>query len=245
MANDYFQFKQFRILQEHCAMKVSTDACIQGAWAASILGNSVQPRRVLDIGTGTGLLSLMLAQQHPDLNIDGLEIDPGATRQALENIKASPWPQRVKVWPVALQDFIREPAHAGAYDYIICNPPFFHNQLQSIQQQRNQARHSISLSKELLAAATVRLLRNEGICCILYPAREWEAWHHIALQHGLHLQQSLSIQPDEHKAPNRIAGIYTLYPQHRPGITYLTIRQHDGHYTPEFISLLQPYYLHL
>ncbi len=122
MANDWFRFKQFLIQQDRCAMKVSTDACIQGALAGAYCA-AVKAERALDIGAGTGLLSLMLAQQHPFLQIDALELDEAAYGQALDNCANSPWKHHVSLWHTALQDF-RPPA-GRSYDFIICNPPFF------------------------------------------------------------------------------------------------------------------------
>eukprot|EP01136_Pigoraptor_vietnamica_P012822 Opistho-1_new@53158 len=117
MSNHYFQFKQFTIHQDKCAMKVSTDACIQGAWTP--IANDVV--HVLDIGTGTGLLSLMLAQRNSNIHIDAIELDADAARQAQENISASPWADRVDV----MQGDVTAYQFAKQYDMVICNPPFF------------------------------------------------------------------------------------------------------------------------
>lgn len=241
MANDWFQFKQFRVQQDRCAMKVSTDACIQGAVAAAYCA-AHKATRALDIGSGTGLLSLMLAQQNPDLQIDALELDEAAYRQALENSRHSPWAQRIRLWHTALQDF--KPTQDSGYDFIVCNPPFFHNHLQAAQQQRNQARHSISLTKEELATAIRQLLAHEGLCCIMYPANEWGAWQEAALQEGLFAQQLLYVKPTPGKAPNRIIGCYGKAPFNVQE-TDLVIYAAPQVYSTPFRQLLQAFYLHL
>lgn len=239
MANDWFAFKQFRIQQDRCAMKVSTDACIQGAVAAAYSA-AHHAGRALDIGTGTGLLSLMMAQQNQSLHIDALELDEAAYGQATENCRNAPWADRIRVGHTALQDFVPE----GAYDFIVCNPPFFHNQLQAAKQQRNQARHSVTLTKAELAAATAQLLAPQGQCCIMYPAQEWEAWQEAAQQQGLHAQHLLYVTPTADKMPNRIIGRYgrqAAVPQSEE----LVIYSEPKIYTAAFRQLMQPFYLQL
>ena len=127
MANDYFQFKQFTIRQEKCAMKVGTDGVLLGAWA-----DVTQARRLLDIGTGTGLIAIMAAQRNPELIIDAIEIDPAAFEQARENANNTPWRERIHIFQGKVQTF----APAYKYDTIVCNPPFFINSTKN--------RHSIA-----------------------------------------------------------------------------------------------------
>jgi tRNA1Val (adenine37-N6)-methyltransferase len=143
MANSYFDFKQFRIEQGNCGMKVSTDACIQGAWTPVPHGAC----RILDAGAGTGLLSLMLAQRAPEVMIDALEIDEAAAIQAGENISASAFADRIHIHHQDVRSFQPE----DQYDLIICNPPFFINSLNSPEAARNLARHNHTLQqKDLL-----------------------------------------------------------------------------------------------
>lgn len=223
-------------------MKVSTDACIQGALAAThcVTANC---RRALDIGAGTGLLSLMIAQQNPRLHIDALELDEAAWQQALDNCKQSPWPERIDLWHTALQDFV--PPAGKCYDFIICNPPFFHNHLQAPQQQRNQARHSITLNKETLAQSLYPLLEKEGKGCILYPASEWEAWHRTAGHYGLYAHRTLRVIPGPGKACNRVIGWYGKQPAPDPVTEELQIYAAPGRYSTACHDLLQPFYLNL
>lgn len=223
-------------------MKVSTDACIQGAIAAAFCAVT-QTATALDIGTGTGLLSLMMAQENPQLQLDALELDEAAYTQALENCHNSPWEDRIRVEHSALQDF--KPADQGGYDFIVCNPPFFHNHLQAAQQQRNQARHSITLGKEELAVACAQLLSPEGQCCILYPASEWTAWQETAAQQGLYAQHILSVKPMPHKAANRVIGRYGKKAPSQLREEELVIYSEPQTYTAQFRDLMQPFYLRL
>ncbi|PSK95197.1 tRNA1(Val) (adenine(37)-N6)-methyltransferase [Taibaiella chishuiensis] len=239
MANDWFRFKQFTIYQDRCAMKVSTDACIQGALAAG----SCATGRALDIGAGTGLLSLMMAQQNPQLYIDALELDADAWQQAGDNCRQSPWAANIRLWHTSLQDFV--PPADALYDFIVCNPPFFHNQLQAPQQQRNQARHSITLDKETLAQNLYRLLTATGAACIMYPASEWEAWHETAGRYNLYAQRTLRVIPMPSKACNRVIGWYSQQPQTQPATEELVIYKAPGVYTASLHNLLQPFYLNL
>jgi tRNA1Val (adenine37-N6)-methyltransferase len=247
MPNDWFQFKQFTVQQDRCAMKVSTDACIQGAWAAMQLQKqqNAQPLTVLDIGTGTGLLSLMLAQLNPHIIVDAIELNGDAAGQAGANFAASPWSERLRIYHAALTNFRNAYDRNQQYDFIICNPPFFHNQLQAPGKARNEARHSISLSKTELADTAACLLKAAGTLCVLYPAREWDDWEKTAAQHGLYPEKILSIQPNGTAAPNRLTGLFNMANHNLTHQEQLVIYEPDKSYTPAFTNLLQPYYLHL
>jgi tRNA1Val (adenine37-N6)-methyltransferase len=245
MPNDWFQFKQFAIQQDRCAMKVSTDACIQGAWAAGQLYKTgAQAPSVLDIGTGTGLLSLMLAQLNSGAAFDAIELNKDAARQAAENFSASPWSNRFNLHHTSLADFYA--SYTGKqYDFIVCNPPFFHNQLQAPGQARNVARHSISLGKEELAGTAAGLLKATGRLCVMYPASEWADWEKTAVLHGLYPQAVLAVQPNSAAAPNRMIGLFGKEKESLIAKEQLVIYEQDKGYTPAFARLLQPYYLKL
>src|SRR5437763_249939 len=136
MPNDFFRFKQFTIQQQYCAMKVCTDACLFGAWTVSTITNEKLPAGyVLDIGAGTGLLSLMLVQQLKNSIIHAIEIDGAAAKQAGENFVASPWGEQLNIFNTAIQSF----SPTQRYDFITTNPPFFQDDLASPNAQRNIA----------------------------------------------------------------------------------------------------------
>lgn len=243
MSQSFFRFKQFVVHQQHCAMKVSTDACIFGAWAAAQFRYPA-PDSVLDIGTGTGLLSLMLAQQLPaTARIQALEIDPAAARQAQENINGSRWAQQISLEEISLQAFAE--STDLQFDLIICNPPFFHRHLPARDGQRQLARHSSSLDKPTLAGALSGLLCPEGKACVLYPAQEWPSWQNEAVSAGLHLTSLLHIRPFAHKAANRICGLFSKAPTGTGTTEELIIYEADKQYTPKARQLLRDYYLAL
>ena len=123
-----FQFKQFKIEQDECAMKVGTDGVLLGAWARG-------GARLLDVGTGTGIIALMLAQRYPDAHVVGIDIDEGAVRQATANVLASPFSTRIRLEQTRVQDM--DASYAGCFDAVVSNPPFFIDSLQAPDRQRN------------------------------------------------------------------------------------------------------------
>ncbi len=236
MSNSYFQFKQFTIHQDKCAMKVSTDACIQGAWTPILSG----VKKVLDIGAGTGLLSLMLAQRSEAVHIDAVELDEDATTQAKENIAASPWKERIRV----IQGDIRTTA-LPQYDMIICNPPFFQNSLLGDSEERNKARHTLSLGYEDLFYIIAKVLTEDGYASILLPVAEHAVWEAIVKKNDWNIIHKLVVQPKATALPNRIISICSKTGEHATKEEILTIYEADHSYTQAFQNLLQIFYLKL
>lgn len=166
-----FRFKKFVIEQELCAMKVGTDSVLLGAWATG--GSSV-----LDVGTGTGIIALMMAQRCPQAQVTALDIDEGAARQALQNVAQSPFADRIEVLQKSVQEFdgANETNRAngtnrsnGTYDAIVSNPPFFIDSLNAPDRQRNIARHAETLTYGQLMQAAWRLLADEGELSVVVP----------------------------------------------------------------------------
>lgn len=236
MSNTWFRFKQFTIQQDRCSMKVSTDACIQGAWTPV----AAHVERVLDIGTGTGLLALMLAQRQSTFHADAIELDAGAAVQAAENVSNSPFAGRIRVQ----QADIRSWSADRRYDLLICNPPFFSNSLRSTAAGRRLARHDDEFSREDMAEACSRLISPGGRASILLPASQQEHWEQIMGKYGLYLQQRLLIRPYAHSPANRIISICNLSGQGRED-EELVIYHQPGRYTESFAALMRPYYLGL
>ena len=241
MPNDYFQFQQFRIEQSDCAMKVSTDACLMGAAA-----DLTHATRLLDIGTGTGLLALMAAQRHPTVSIEAVEIDEAAAAQAAANAAASPWRERINVRAMRLAEYAA--TDPTPFSHIICNPPFFRQSLRSPDAARSTARHEAtdSLTFEALAAFAANFLLPTGLLTVLLPPPEMLAFERMAGAAGLHPTTQLVVRHRPGSRPLRhITGF-------RRGAavakeTELTIRtaENDADYSAEFRALLAGFYLAL
>jgi tRNA1Val (adenine37-N6)-methyltransferase len=241
LPQDYFEFKQFKVCQAGAAMKVSTDACIQAALAAIHL-EKIAPKSLLDIGTGTGLLSLMLAQKLQTTLITAIDIEVEAVEQAKHNFRNSPWKDRLQAAQIALQDLSND----ETYEAIICNPPFFHKHLGSSEGPRHTARHDDSLSKEDLFQNAKRLLSHNGSLCVLYPQNEWAQALQVATAVGFKLYSKVEIRPNVQKAVNRMVGFFAQQPQPTIKDTLLTIYEYPTkEYTPSFTKLLKDYYLYL
>ena len=239
-ANTFFHFKQFSIEQQNCAMKVSTDACLFGA---SIPLSDSRP--ILDIGTGTGLLALMVAQRSSGY-IDAVELDAQAAQQAIENINSSPWQERITVYQQSIQRFAQNcPARYGT---IICNPPFFTNHSPSQEPRRHQARHNDTLSFSDLGQAVTQLLTKKGLFHVLLPASEHQHFVATVEQEGLHLTNTLCVRPTQAKAVSRhILTLSTHLPKEpKKACTTQDICIHTlNGYSQTFIERLRPYYLKL
>ena len=161
MPNPYFQFKQFTVRHDKCAMKVGTDGVLLGAWAP------VQDvKRILDVGAGSGLISLQLAQRNPEAVITSVEIDPAAAAQAQENIQSSPWSNRMEVVCCDFRKYHPE----DKFDLIVSNPPYFVDALRCPDNQRCMARHTSELNYELLFGHSAHLLSEQGVISIIIPA---------------------------------------------------------------------------
>ncbi|MBK7410644.1 MAG: methyltransferase [Saprospirales bacterium] len=178
MPKDRFRFQQFTILQDRCLMKVGTDGVLLGAWTP-VEG----AKTILDIGTGTGLIALMLAQRAPGALIHAVELDAPSAEQAAENAIASPWGDRVSVIPQGIQEFA---LHATTrYDLIVSNPPFFYGGLKSPRAERNRVRHAETLTFGELLKTVAHLLAPTGRFCVILPQAEGTAFQQIALSFGL------------------------------------------------------------
>lgn len=240
MANNYFQFKQFIIQQDQCSMKVCTDACIFGAVVAKHLNEyKHNAESILDIGTGTGLLSLLLAQKTNAL-IDAIEIDKAAAMQASKNFDVSPWKERLNIFNTGAGEF----SSKKKYDCIISNPPFFEDDLKSGDAKKNAAKHDTTLTLLQLLEITHRYLAPSGIFVVLLPYHRLDYFIAAAANYHLFVKEKILIQ---HVATHPyFRGVLYFTSNTTTSITtQLTIKKTIGKYTPEFIALLKDYYLHL
>lgn len=195
MANEYFQFKQFTVRQDHCAMKVGTDGTLLGAWAKASEGAC----HILDIGTGTGLIALMMAQRYPQALVTAMDIDEGAVRQAKENVSASPFADRIIVIKADVQTF----EETEKYDSIVCNPPFFEDSLTCPDPQRTEARHTVTLGYRQLMESVFRLLKDDGLLSVIIPSDCRARLESEAHLRGFFISRVCSIQTTPRKVPKR------------------------------------------
>ena len=210
-----FRFKQFEIEQDRCAMKVGTDGVLLGAWAQG-------GRRILDIGSGTGLISLMMAQRFPEAEVVGIDMDADACGQAKENVVASPFRDRVEIVCCRLQDFgadgcaletaglkagaletAADLKSSGVFDAIVSNPPFFVDSLKNPDSKRTMARHTDSLPFRDLFAGVKRLLSDEGVFSAIVPAEVVEQFVAESCMLGFYLIRKCGVKTVERKQPKR------------------------------------------
>ncbi len=173
-----FRFKQFSVAQDQCPMKVGTDGVLLAAWA-DVAGAG----RVLDIGTGSGVMALILAQRAERAEVHGVEIDPNAARQAAENMAASPWPERLNTFATSIQDFAKESRQQ--YDLIVSNPPFFSGGTFSDNNDRMAVRHTIKLPHGDLLSAVRKLLAPNGRFAVILPHLEGLRFRELANSYHL------------------------------------------------------------
>ena len=241
MANTYFQFKAFTIHQESCAMKVCTDACLFGAWAASLLSTGrVQASSCLDIGAGTGLLSLMLAQQSA-ATITGIELDKDAAIQATENVAASPWNKQVEIINMSVLDY----SPGKPFDFIISNPPFFEADLTSPDIRRNKAMHEVGLTLMELMNSIGRLISENGHAAVLLPYHRLQEAIAIAKNAGFGIIYQVLVMQSENHHYFRAMLLMGKQSVHPPVVEEISIRSTGNNYSEKFTSLLKPYYLYL
>jgi tRNA1Val (adenine37-N6)-methyltransferase len=240
MANSYFKFKQFTIEQDRCAMKVTTDGCLFGAWCAEEIGKiELEDSELLDIGAGTALLSLMILQKNK-LHIDAVEIEKNAAMQAEENAAASPWPDRIKI----IQEDILDRTDKK-YDLIISNPPFYENELRAASENRNIAHHSEKLNMRQLVEVIKKRLKQKGRFFLLLPSKRSQDVHALLEEQDLFISKQVIVRPSTKHQPFRVMIMGGQNNFGEPMFEELSIRDDDGNYTSGFVELLKDYYLYL
>jgi tRNA1Val (adenine37-N6)-methyltransferase len=222
-------------------MKVCTDACLFGAWVSKEIEN-IKVEKVLDIGTGTAVLSLMLAQKSSAI-IDAVEVDTKAAEQAEENFKSSPWRERLKVFNLPIQQLSR--TSNDKYDVIISNPPFFNNSLTSSSDKKNLAKHTGSLSFEELVDAVLYMMTENGSFYVLLSFNEFDLLKVEAAKRHLFLQQRINIRQTPRHSFFRSIGSFSTTKANIIEEDELKIKELGGEYSGDFVSLLKDYYLHL
>ncbi|MBU6158525.1 MAG: methyltransferase [Bacteroidetes bacterium] len=238
MPNPYFQFKQFVIYQDQCAMKVSTDSCLFGAWISKrIIPGLSNIRTVLDIGVGTGLLMLMMAQEH-NFEIDGIDLDISAFQQASSNISLTKWKERLQLYQGDVKAF----TFNRPYDLIISNPPFYENNLLPHSESKAAAMHDATLTFEALLASIEKWLAPEGYAALLIPYHRFEYLKNISQVKGFYIRQAVNIQ---HRSDHRAIRTMVLLSRAPAelSIRNMVIKENTGQYSDAFMELLSGYYL--
>lgn len=236
MANPYFSFKQFTVWHDQCAMKVGTDGALLGAWAP--LRDS--DRQLLDVGTGSGLVALMMAQRCA-AHIDAIDIDAPACGQATSNVARSPFAGRIDVYHSSLADY--QPEEGRKYDLIVSNPPYFVQSLRCPNRERSQARHADSLSLPDLLRDSARLLSSTGRMALILPydQRTWLLTE--AQAQGFFPSKETRVSTRMGLPPKRLLMELRRHPS-EPVIDSLAIEADETHrYTEAFIALERPFYL--
>lgn len=235
MSNHWFQFRKFLINQSNSAMKVGTDSLILGSW--------VKPPSeglILDIGAGTGLLSLMMAQVS-NSTIHAVEINPDACLDAKLNFEASPWRERLQLHTESIQSFIQKLENSILqFDLILSNPPYFVNSLTSVNENRNQARHDSTMTRYDLLQAASRLLSESGSFHLILPFEQGDSFRNLAALAGLHEYSRLIIRPTSVKPPNRIVLSFQKIKRENT-IESITVRE-DGCYSNDYLRLCHDFY---
>jgi tRNA1Val (adenine37-N6)-methyltransferase len=242
MANSFFKFKQFTIHQDQCAMKVTTDACLFGAWTADAIKNyKLKINNCIDIGTGTGLLSLMAAQQNKNLLIQSIELDADAAAQAKENVNQSTFSNRIEIIATDIRSF--QPTKP--YDCIISNPPFYENELQSGNSKKNTAHHSTDLSlKELLAFIYTHLAEN-GVFFLLLPYKRNDEIISLLQEQQLFIHEKIHVKPSARHDWFRVMIRGSKKETQGYKEEEFTIQKNEKEYSDAFIDLVRDYYLYL
>ena len=231
-----FNFKQFHVNQDRCAMKIGTDGVLLGAWTP-LINN---PYNVLDIGAGTGILSLMLAQRSNAEQIDAIEIDEDAYEQCVENFEASPWGDKLFCFHAGLDEFVDEPE--DEYDLIISNPPFYTDDYKSDNSSRDLARFEDALPFEELIEAAALLLSDNGIFSVIIPFKEEERFVSLCKELDLFPLKITRVKGTPTTEIKRSLLAFCKMEQ-TPLIDELVIEISRHNYTPEYIELTKDFYL--
>jgi len=235
MSNNYFIFKQFTINQEKCAFKVGTDGVLLGA-SAELTGK----KRILDIGTGTGLIALILAQRC-DAEITAVEPDSDSFIQASENISHSKWNNRITVVNCFLQDYFPENVK---FDLLVTNPPYFIDSMKNTEPARSAARHNINLTHSDILRGAVRLLDEEGSLQLILPYAEGNLFIAEAQEYGFYCNSILKVKPTPAAEIRRLVLGFSRQ-KIKPVERFLTIEKGKRHdFTEEYIQLTRDLYLH-
>ena len=231
-----FQFKQFAVDQTGCAMKINTDGVLLGA-----LAEVANPQSILDIGTGTGVIALMLAQRFASAQIDAVEIDEPASLTATKNFQSSPFANRLGLFHQDFKKYFEEHPEKK-YDLIVSNPPFHINSLESPKANKTVAKHTDEDFFEDLITGVAQNLTENGLCWLILPLQAAELVKNLAVSNNLFLKKIITVHSFEHSIPHREILCFGLK-RHEAENSKLVIYESVGNYTTEYKQLLKPYFI--
>ena len=236
MANKSFQFKQFGIQQDKTAMKVGTDGVLLGAWVSL----AAKPLNILDIGAGTGLIALMMAQRSDAELIDAIEINDEAYEQAVENFESSDWGDRLFCYHASLQEFSNE--IDDTYDLIISNPPFYTSTYKELSKERALARHAESLPSSELLNNVAKLMSENGSCAFIIPFEATTIFIGLAKENKLFLCRITQVKGNQNSPVKRTLLQFSFHEKAiEKSELIIEIARHK--YTSDYIELVKDFYL--
>lgn len=235
MSNQTFVFKQFKIAQDKCAMKVGTDAVLLGAWV-----NTSNAKSILDIGTGTGIIALMLAQKS-GAKIDAIDIDRNSYEQAKENVEACKWKDRIHVYRKSLQEYSLE--SEKKYDLIVSNPPYFIDSSKASEASRTNARHTDQLEYSELLSGVLKLLNPSGKFYVILPKKEGEQFQEMAAENKLFLTKQTKVITRADKSEKRLLMRFEFTNRAFSEDSIIIEKDEQHSYTDEYKDLTKDYYL--
>ena len=236
MPNPYFRFRQFSVYHDKCAMKVGTDGVLIGAWANG-------GKRILDVGTGSGLIALMMAQRFPQAKIDAVDIDSSACQQAMENVANSPFAHQVEVRCMAVQNLADNEEFQGIYDAVVCNPPFFENALKAPVETRSMARHNDTLPFKQLFSSVAKLMDTHGAFSLIIPSEYKGRIMEEAALAGFFNIRECAVKTTPKKSPRRFLLEFSLVSTHELFKEEQLLEISHGHRSPWYEKLTQDFYL--
>ncbi|WP_106144943.1 tRNA1(Val) (adenine(37)-N6)-methyltransferase [Flagellimonas meridianipacifica] len=234
--SDPFKFKQFTVHQDKCAMKVGTDGVLLGAWTSL----ERHPNSILDIGAGTGVIALQMAQRSTAELVDAIELDDNAYEQCVENFERSPWADRLFCYHSGLDEFVDEMDEK--YDLIISNPPFYEEQVSSGDAPRDAARQNQSLPFNELLKGVSKLLDNEGLFSVIIPFKSEESFNKIAKDKGLYANRITRVRGNASTEIKR-SMMQFGFAKVTPKETELVIEKSRHQYTRDYVELTKDFYL--
>ncbi len=234
MPNKPFRFKQFEIYQDRSAMKVGTDAILLSVWA-----RVTKAYNILDVGAGTGIISLICAQRNERAIIEGIEIDAGGFEDASLNFASSPWKDRLQAHLCDFLDFETD----KTYDVIISNPPYFSNSLRASDPSRSAARHDDSLPAQAFLEKSSKILKKDGFLAVIFPTNQMDKWDSEAKLNGLYPSRICHVFTLPNRESQRVMVEYKTSPFDFPELESVLIEKSPGQPSEHFKSLTREFFL--